>query len=149
MAGSAACMRSWPRLMQFFSSSVAWTKLEAETTFQTKTLQGIESTKQNGMTHGIWRWRKGCLSLLRYVFATWILEENSDHELDYGFRCCGTTSAEKLNRIIFPMTVVIRSNRMLGHWCWLAFFFFPFFFSFPFFFPFFFRRAIEMGIKIS
>lgn len=55
MADSAACMVSWPRLMQCYLSSVEWTKLEAESTFSTKTLQGIESTKENDMTHGIRR----------------------------------------------------------------------------------------------
>lgn len=54
-------------LMQFYLSSMGWTKIERERSFPTNTLQRIKSTKEGDMTQGTHRWWEGYSSLLRYV----------------------------------------------------------------------------------
>lgn len=84
---SATCVVPWPCSMQFYLSSMEWTKLEPGRTFQAELCK--ELSAQRGWNSKV---RRGILITPEVCPHTWTLEENSEHQLDYGFGCCAWDS---------------------------------------------------------
>lgn len=77
------CVVAWPCFTQFYLSSMEWTELETERTFQPELCK--ELSARRGWNSKV---RRGILITPEVCPHTWTREENSEHQLDYGFECC-------------------------------------------------------------